>query len=215
MRIHLFTSSTTHPVYEYLVDWARRVAGTHDVLVTIDRNDLTGADALFMISAGEIIRADVRSRYRNTVVIHPSDLPRGRGWSPQVWAVVEGAREIVVTAIEAVDKVDAGPVWGKLRVPVEPHELVDEIHDKVFRAELALMDDVIAHLADRAPVPQPAEGASYYRKRTPEDSRVDPERSIAAQFDLLRICDPDRYPAFFDLHGHRYAIRLTKVEKKT
>jgi methionyl-tRNA formyltransferase len=53
---------------------------------------------------------------------------------------------------------------------------------------------------------------TYYRKRIPEDSRIDPCGSIAGQFDLLRVADPERYPAFFDFRGHRYEIRLIKSE---
>jgi methionyl-tRNA formyltransferase len=73
------------------------------------------------------------------------------------------------------------------------------------------MSDVVARFEQIEPRAQAADGATYYRKRTPEDSRIDPQRPIAEQFDLLRICDPGRYPAFFDLHGHRYRIRLDKL----
>ena len=34
--------------------------------------------------------------------------------------------------------------------------------------------------------------------------------SIAEQFDLLRVVDPEHYPAFFDYRGKRY---IPKVEK--
>lgn len=213
MRIHLYTSSLGHPVVPYLEDWVARNAALHDVLFTADRARLDGGDILFLMSVGEIIRRDLRERYRSTVVIHPSDLPRGRGWSPQVWAIVEGASELVVTAIEAVDKVDAGPIHAQARIPIGKGDLVDEIHAKLFTTEVALIDEVIARHGKAPPQPQRDEPPTYYRKRTPEDSRVDPARSIAEQFDLIRICDPDRYPAFFELHGERYAIRLAKLPK--
>ena len=34
-------------------------------------------------------------------------------------------------------------------------------------------------------------------KRTPADSEIDPGKSILEQFNLLRIVDSERYPAFF------------------
>jgi methionyl-tRNA formyltransferase len=52
--------------------------------------------------------------------------------------------------------------------------------------------------------------AARYPRRTPNDSRVNPEQSIRSQFDLIRVCDPDRYPAFFELYGHKYIIRVEK-----
>ena len=27
----------------------------------------------------------------------------------------------------------------------------------------------------------------------------------------MRICDPDRFPAYFELHGQNYKIRLEKM----
>lgn len=75
------------------------------------------------------------------------------------------------------------------------------------------MDYALSAAGSVEPVEQSvANGTRYYRRRTPEDSRLDPELPIAQQFDLLRICDPDRYPAFFELHGHRYRLRLEKID---
>ena len=46
------------------------------------------------------------------------------------------------------------------------------------------------------------------RRRTPGSIS---SRSIAEQFDLLRVADPQRFPAFFDLRGHRYLVRIEKA----
>jgi methionyl-tRNA formyltransferase len=56
--------------------------------------------------------------------------------------------------------------------------------------------------------------ATYYRKRTPADSALDPKKSLASQFESLRVADPERYPAFFDFRGHRYTINIRKSDLK-
>jgi methionyl-tRNA formyltransferase len=56
-------------------------------------------------------------------------------------------------------------------------------------------------------LPQAGEPTWYARRRA-ADSRLDPDRTLAQQFDLLRVVDNDRYPAFFDLRGHRYRLRI-------
>ncbi len=43
--------------------------------------------------------------------------------------------------------------------------------------------------------PQQGE-ASYYRRRRAADSQLDPHCSLAEQFNLLRVVDNQRYPAF-------------------
>jgi len=51
---------------------------------------------------------------------------------------------------------------------------------------------------------------SFYKKRYPEDSRLDPNRTIAEQFNLLRIVDNECYPVFFEMHGQRYVLQINK-----
>jgi methionyl-tRNA formyltransferase len=212
MKISILCSDPAHPVMAHLLRWQEAQRAVHDVSIFRRRSELPGGDLLFLISCGEMIGPDVRARYRNTLVIHASDLPRGRGWSPLIWQVLEGAREITVSMIEAVNEVDAGPIWRQERLRLEGHELFDELNRLLFDAELRLMDWAVANVRQGAPAAQRADSPTYYRKRTPADSRLDPDRTIAAQFDLMRVCDPVRYPAYFEWRGHRYAVTLTKID---
>jgi len=211
MRIDVCCTDAAHPVLAHLQRWAAGLGADHDARVIMSTRDAGGGDILFLVSVAEVVPREVRARYRTALVLHASALPEGRGWSPLVWQILEGAREITVCALSAEDRVDTGAIWAQHTFAVAPHELAAEIHAKLFAAELALMSEVVAQFATLAPRPQAGAGATYYRRRKPEDSRIDPHRPIAEQFDLLRICDPDRYPAFFELHGHRYRIRLDKL----
>ena len=104
-----------------------------------------------------------------------------------------------------------GAIWAQRPLRLEGHELSDEINEKLFAIELELMDEALSKFGRASPAPQDDRAPSYYRKRTPEDSRLDPERPIVEQFDLLRVADPARFPAFFDLRGHRYVVRIEKA----
>jgi len=53
---------------------------------------------------------------------------------------------------------------------------------------------------------------SFYPRRRPDDSRLDPSRTLAEQFRLLRVVDNDRYPAFFEWRGSMYTLRIRKVQ---
>jgi len=52
---------------------------------------------------------------------------------------------------------------------------------------------------------------SFYLRRRPEDSRLDPDKTIREQFNLLRVVDNEKYPAFFDLHGQRFLLKVEKA----
>ena len=55
------------------------------------------------------------------------------------------------------------------------------------------------------------EGAeSFYKGRKPEDSQLDFNKTIAEQFNLLRVVDNDKYPAFFEHQGEKYFLKITK-----
>jgi methionyl-tRNA formyltransferase len=57
--------------------------------------------------------------------------------------------------------------------------------------------------------PTPQQGTpSYYRRRTPADSEIDPRRPLMDSFDLLRLADPERYPAYFTLHDRKFRITI-------
>lgn len=214
MKIDVICSSADHPVNACLEAWRDRRAAEHDIGLLQRVKDARGGDILFLVSCTEIVDKSVRDRYRHALVLHASDLPEGRGWSPHVWAILEGARDITVSLLDAEDRVDTGAIWAKRRFRVPADALYDEINAGLFAKELALMDEALAMaMRGEGPVPQRADGVSYCPRRRPEDSELDPTRALSELFDAIRVADPDRYPAFFRLRGHVYEIRLRKVGK--
>lgn len=209
--IDVVCSDARHPVNAWLERWSARTGATHQVGLRRRVSELGSGDFLFLVSCTEIVPAAVRDRYRHTLVLHGSDLPEGRGMSPVVWQVLEGREEFTVSLLDAADPFDTGDVWAKRRFRVPVAAVAAEIDAALFAAEIELMDWALEHCDAQQPVPQSGE-ATYYARRRPEDSRVDPDRSIAEQFDLMRVSDPERYPAFVELRGRRFAVDLRPLD---
>ncbi|WP_287162823.1 hypothetical protein, partial [Clostridium sp.] len=57
--------------------------------------------------------------------------------------------------------------------------------------------------------PQQGE-SSFYIKRGPKDSKLDINKTIKEQFNLLRIVDNERYPAYFMFNNKKYIVRIYK-----
>jgi len=209
-KVSILCTDATHPVNPWLARWASRHGGKIQVSIHRDTGELKGGDFLFLVSCQQIVGRDVRGKYRHTLVLHASDLPRGRGMSPHIWQVLEGASRIVVTLLNAEDSVDSGDIWHQVEFSLAGTELHDEINARLFKAELELMDWALASCDRASPRPQ-AGTPSSYRKRTPADSAIDPTRPLAESFDLLRVADPDRYPAYFEYRGQKYRIRIEKA----
>ncbi|WPJ97330.1 formyltransferase family protein [Coraliomargarita algicola] len=210
MKISILCSDATHPVNAYLNQWISSHA-MHEVALMRRRDELDSGDLLFLISCSEIIDREVRDRFKKVLVIHASDLPLGRGWSPHVWQIVEGSENVCVTLLEAEDHIDSGDIWNKIWVAIPVDALWTEINDIIFEAECSLMDYAVENFHSIKPTQQNRSiPPTYYPKRTPADSELDPQKSIADQFDLIRVCDPDRFPAYFSLRGSEYIIRLER-----
>lgn len=170
---------------------------------------------MFLVSCSEIINANDRAQYKACLVLHASDLPKGRGWSPHIWALVQGAEVITLAMLEAEDKVDSGRIWRKAHITVPKHALWDEINHLLFTAEMEMIDYAVQNYALVNPQMQTeTDQVMYYPKRTPKDSQIDPHKSIAEQFDLIRVCDPNRFPAYFEHLGQRYTLKLEKSNEQ-
>jgi methionyl-tRNA formyltransferase len=212
MNITLVCSDAKHPVNAYLKQWSTMHQSDHQISLIARVADAVGGDLLLLVSCTEIVGELVRSRFRWTLVLHASDLPEGRGWSPHIWQILEGRQSLTVSLLEAEDKVDSGKIWKQVSFAVPAGALYDEINDQLFRAELTLLDFAVANAERVQPTEQdPNRAPTYYPRRKPTDSRIDPQRSIESQFNTLRVCDPDRFPAFFELHGCKYKVVLEKL----
>lgn len=216
MIITLLCSDVEHPVNVYLNKWINENNNHHEISCVRCKADLKGGDILFLVSCAEIIQAKDRKKYKSSLVLHASDLPSGRGWSPMIWEIIGGAEKVTVSLLEAEDRVDSGRVWKKITRTVPKHALWDEINEILFSAEIELINLAVNGFAQIEPQPQPLDvEASYYRRRSPEDSKLNPALSIAEQFDHIRVCDPMRYPAYFDMHGQRFKLTLEKMNEQT
>lgn len=215
MKITILCSDPNHPINEFLFRWVEKKGENHQIKIVRKKVDLDGGDLLFLISCSEMIDLQTRNLYKKSLVLHASDLPLGRGWSPHIWQIVNGAEEITLSLLEAKDIVDSGPIWKKLRLPIPKNALWYEINEILFSAEIQLIDFAIEKFSQIEPTEQDQSiTPTSYRKRTPSDSRIDPEKSILDQFDKIRVSDPYRFPAFFDLYGARYKIILEKINER-
>jgi methionyl-tRNA formyltransferase len=208
--VTILCTDPQHPIQPWLTQWMESQAGFANVRIVHRSDEALGGDLLFLVSCHEIIREPVRRRYVHTLVLHASDLPHGKGMSPHVWQILEGKTEITVTLLEAVDELDAGDIWHQVQLPIPRTALHDDIHSLLFDAELHLMTWALEHMSTVRTRPQSGV-STRYRRRTPEDSRVELSSTLGEAFNQLRVADPNRYPAFLEVDGVRFKILLQRM----
>jgi UDP-2,4-diacetamido-2,4,6-trideoxy-beta-L-altropyranose hydrolase len=192
-----------------LQDWLLQ---GHSVLWVHNPKEIPSVDFCFMLGCGQMIPQATLDMFKHNLVIHESDLPIGKGWSPLTWQILEGKNQIPVTMIEAEKNVDSGVIYAQEWIDFQGHELVEELRVAQAQATIRLCKKFVREYPEIVDSAREQRGEeSFYPKRKPEDSRLDPDQSIREQFNLLRVVDNERYPAFFDMHGQRYIL---KIEKK-
>ncbi len=166
----------------------------------------------FYLGCSKITPPEILARNQRNLVAHESDLPKGRGFAPLTSQIISGKQKIPICLLEAMEQPDSGPIIYRDTLEFEGHELNCELRQTQGLATTRLCRRFLAEPVPPMGTPQSGEDSTYARRR-PMDSRLEPELSIAVQFDLLRTVDNERYPAFFDWRGHRYILSVHKSEK--
>lgn len=179
----------------------------HDASMVHKHRAVGEGDVLCLLSCERVFKN--LNLNKHNLVVHESNLPMGKGWSPVSWQILEGKNEIPVTLIEATDEVDTGPIYKQVFMKLEGHELLPEIKNMQGKITQQLILDFVDSYPYYSPRPQIG-NSTFYSKRKPEQSALDINKTISEQFNLLRICDNERYPAFFVVNGIKYLIKIEK-----
>jgi methionyl-tRNA formyltransferase len=142
-NITVVISSSEHPINRWVEDWALARVGSQTICIVRSPDDAEGGDICFLVSCAEIVPLSMRAKYQKVLVIHASDLPIGRGWSPHIWTIIAGGQEIVVSLIEALAQVDRGPVWKKFKYKIPKYYLYEDVIEVINNAHIELMDFAI------------------------------------------------------------------------
>ena len=159
-----------------------------------------------------------------TIVLHPG--PEGdQGPSSLDWALMEAESVWGVTALQAVDEMDAGPIWATRTFPVGTPRKSELYNGAVTDAALELVHEVVAKAADASFVPRPLDsGRPEVRGRLrPTVRQLDRAFcwSDASEHILRRIRAADGSPgvrselcgvpvSLFDAHESRAAGELSE-----
>jgi len=180
-----------------------------------NENELKSADLCFYLSFSKIVTENTLRKFKNNLVVHSSDLPNGRGWSPLTWQILEGKKMITTSLFEAVEDADRGKIYLQKDLEFSGFELLDELRMLQGDLIISMCSEFIQTYPDvllRALV-QEGEG-SYYARRRPADSELNPDRSIREQLDLFRVVDNINYPAYVEIDQHRYELWIRKEDEK-
>ncbi|MGR6918386.1 methionyl-tRNA formyltransferase [[Actinomadura] parvosata] len=150
-----------------------------------------------------------------TLNVHDSLLPAYAGFSPLIWALINGEKEVGVTAHMMSDELDAGDIVVQRAVPVGPHDTATDL----FHRTVDLIAPIVTEALDLIDsgrtdwTPQDRSKASFFHKRSIEDSNIDWSWP-AEDIERLVRAQSDPYPnAFTHYRGERVRVLRASVSK--
>ena len=208
MLVQLLVDNPNSWIIPYVVQLKNEIIKKFNFSVNLvyKHEDVVRGEVLCLLSCEKIFK---KLNYNNyNLVIHESDLPYGKGWSPLTWQVLEGKNEIPLTLFEAAESIDSGEIYVKEYLKLNGSELLPEIKDQQGKITIKL----ILLFLEKFPMKGKKQvgDSTFYDRRKAEDSKLDTSKSIKEQFNLLRVCDNNRYPAFFFIYDIKYILKIYK-----
>lgn len=186
------------PVYQ-----PEKISGSEEMaeLMTL------GADGIVTAAFGQFLPTKLLDSVDFAVNVHASLLPKYRGGAPIHYAIINGEEEAGVTIMEMVKKMDAGDMIAKASTPITDDDNVGTMFEKlaVIGRDLLLktLPDYIA--GNIEPEPQDESKATFSPNITPEEERIDWNKSARDVFNHIRGLYP--WPvAHTLLDGKRFKI---------
>lgn len=200
-------------INEYIPSLIKKLKTQNHWVQWIHQADqISEGDLVFCLGCGQILSPAILARNTHNLIVHESALPKGKGWSPLTWQILESKNEIPITLFEAAKSIDSGRIYIQDTLKFNGNELINELRETQAEKSIEMCLQFVEQYPEIVNLAKEQVGEStYYPRRTPKDSRLDPDKTIREQFNLLRVVDNDRYPAFFELNGETYIIKIEKA----
>ena len=211
MIINILCDNKNSWFWEKNKDFLKKIENKHKLNLVNDQKELVKGDIAAFISCNNLVKNEYLALNESNIVCHPSNLPKGRGFSPIAWEILNNSKKLTFTLFEANEKVDDGDVYFKKEIELLGTELNADLRSIQAEITFELILKFINEYPNINRSKQIGE-ATYYRKRNKNDSELDINKSIKEQFNMLRIADNLNYPAHFFYKKQKYILKIEKED---
>jgi methionyl-tRNA formyltransferase len=136
--------------------------------------DAYEVDMILSVNYLFLIERSLFSKSKLAVNIHGSLLPKYRGRTPHVWAIINNESKTGITAHLIDDGCDTGDIIRQKEVIIDYNDTGGDILEKFNKLYIPLVDEILADY-DRAtitPLPQNNINATFFGKRAADDGKI-------------------------------------------
>lgn len=197
----------------WILPYAKRLVHeitTHGLNAELVRSAeaITHGWVCFLLGCVKIVKAEYLEKNTHNLVVHESDLPKGRGFAPMAWQIIEGVSSIPVCLLEAsAGEPDAGDIWLRDSIELTGDEMLPAWRQLQGEKTIDLCMRFLREYESLQPIEQTGD-PSWYKRRRPADSELNPDLPINEQFNLIRTVDNERYPAFIRVGDKKLLLKI-------
>ena len=180
--------------------------------VTSTLKNIKNYDIVIILGYTKIIDPEILSKNKLNIIVHPSKLPADKGFAPIAYQVLRNQKNIYFSIIKLEKKVDSGDIIFQKKVSLRGTELSSELREVQAHETIKILKKFLRKYP-RMRFKKQNGKSSFNKRRTKKDSEININKSIKSQFNLLRICDNNKYPAFFKYRNTKYVIKIYKEIK--
>ncbi|XP_052266666.1 cytosolic 10-formyltetrahydrofolate dehydrogenase-like isoform X1 [Dreissena polymorpha] len=198
------------PVFKYK-RWQVKKQALPEVL---EEYRALGAELNVLPFCSQFIPMEVITHPRHqSIIYHPSLLPRHRGASAINWTLMQGDKEGGFTIFWADDGLDTGPILLQKRTFVAPNDTVDSIYNRFLYPEGVKAMGEAVRLIDQGMAPkivQSEEGATYDAMLKKAIVGINWDQPAMAIHNWIRGCD--KVPgAWATINGEQVTLYGSKM----
>ena len=139
-----------------------------------------------------------------TINLHPSLLPKYRGRAPINWAIINGEKNLGLTAHWVDGGMDTGDIIYQYAYELSQQEDVSDALKKLYPLYEEITETIIKELASSKRINATRQNhavSSSFPKRSPKDGKINWEQSAINIWNLVRAVAPPYPGAFGELNG--------------
>lgn len=131
-------------------------------------------DMILSVNYLFLIERSLFSKGKLAVNIHGSLLPKYRGRTPHVWAIINNESKTGITAHLIDDGCDTGDIIKQKEVIIDDSDTGADVLEKFNKLYVPLVDEILSDFERGRikPLPQNNKNATFFGKRTPHDGRI-------------------------------------------
>lgn len=180
-----------------------------EIIFTENYKKIKNQDIVFIINYKNILPSNFLKKNKLNLVPHSSKLPKDRGFAPLQNQILREQKKIYYSLIEAKKKVDSGNIFFSGNFKLNGTELMEDIRKKSVFYDVEMIKNFLKKYP-RVSAKKQKGIPTYNKKRKIGDNKIDINRSLKSQFNLLRVAHNDLYPSFFYIKNQKYILKIFK-----